>query len=290
METSELIKKVRRIEIKTRQLSNNILSGEYHSSFQGRGMAFSEVRTYQQGDDIRSIDWNVTARKNEPFIKVFEEERERTLMLMVDVSASEHFGSTTQRKSDLATEVAATMAFSAIQNNDKVGVIFYTDRVEKYIPPRKGRQHILTIIRELLELKPEGKGTNLAEALHFMNGVHKRRAIAMVISDFIDESYQHTFKVSARRHEMIALRITDPAEKELPKLGIIPIQDAETGRTKWINSSSKRVQKRHRERLAEMTERLQNTCKATGAGLVELETDRDYTKALLAYFKSRHRR
>ncbi|KAB2808596.1 DUF58 domain-containing protein [Phaeocystidibacter luteus] len=290
METSELIKKVRRIEIKTRQLSRNVLSGEYHSSFQGRGMAFSEVRNYQVGDDIRSIDWNVTARKNEPFIKVFEEERERTLMLFVDVSASGQFGSIKQRKSELATELAATLAFSAIQNNDKVGVIFYTDQVERYIAPRKGRQHILTIIRELLEIEPKGTGTDLSKAIEYMNGVHKRRAIAMVISDFMDSSYHRALKVFARKHEVTALHISDEAELNLPSLGVIPIVDAESGRTAWINSSSKSEKRKHREKMDAYSAQLETTCKSSGIGLVNLSTNEDFAKALLHYFKSHGRR
>ncbi len=290
MEAAELIKKVRRIEIKTRQLSNNVLSGEYHSSFQGRGMAFSEVRAYQMGDEIRSIDWNVTARKNEPFVKQFEEERERTVILLMDVSASENFGSVQQKKSELATELAATMAISATQNNDKVGVVFFTDRVEKYIPPKKGRQHILTIIRALLEIEPEGRGTDISVALEFLNGVHKRRAITMIISDFIDKSYEHTLKVSARRHEVIAMHVSDPAEWNLPSLGIVPLVDAETGKKKWVNTSSRKQKRLHREQLEKHRQYFERACTSSAVGKVYLQTDRDFAKALISYFKSHHKR
>lgn len=289
METADLIKKVRRIEIKSRQLSRNVLSGEYHSSFKGKGMAFSEVRNYQVGDDIRSIDWNVTARKNEPFIKVFEEERERTLMLLIDVSPSGHFGSKVQRKSDLVTELAATLAFSAIQNNDKVGVLFFTDKVEKYVPPKKGRQHILTIIRELIDIQPEGKGTDIGAALEYLNNVQKRKAIVMLISDFMDMNYESTLKVSARRHEIIALHVTDPAELQLPSLGIVPVRDAETGRKKWVNTSSKTQKRKYRESLDRFRDYYHQSCKLAGVGQIDLQTDGDYAKALLSYFQSHHK-
>lgn len=288
MDTTELIQRVRRIEIKTRRLSSNVLSGEYHSSFKGRGMAFSEVRQYQIGDDIRSIDWNVTARKREPFIKVFEEERERTLMLLVDVSASESFGTTVQRKSDLATEVAATLAFSAIQNNDMVGVIFFTDRVEKFIPPRKGRQHILTIIRELIELKPEGKGTNIAAALEYLSGIQKKRAIAMILSDFEDNNYEHGLKIAARRHDLTAIHISDPAEWDLPSLGMLPLRNPETGDVEWTNTSSRKAKKHHRDRRELSFRRFTQACTQSGVGKVVLRTDRDYVKPLITYFRSTH--
>lgn len=290
MDTTELIKRVRRIEIKTRRLSNNVLSGEYHSSFKGRGMAFSEVRQYQIGDDIRSIDWNVTARKREPYIKVFEEERERTLMLLVDISASGDFGTHVQKKSDLATEVAATLAFSAIQNNDTVGVIFFTDRVEKFIPPRKGRQHILTIIRELLEIKPEGTGTDISCALEYLSGIQKKRAITMILSDFEDQNYEHSLKIAARKHDVTALHLSDPAEWELPSLGTIPMVNPETGKTEWVNTSSKKVARNFRERKMAQYERFHKACKAAGVGTVQLKTDGDFARALLMYFKSGHRR
>lgn len=289
METADLLKKVRRIEIKSRQLSRNVLSGEYHSSFKGKGMAFSEVRSYQVGDDIRSIDWNVTARKNEPFIKVFEEERERTLILLIDVSPSGHFGSQIQRKSDLVTELAATLAFSAIQNNDKVGVIFFTDQIEKYIPPKKGRQHILTIIRELIDMEPKGTGTRVNVALDYLNNVHKRKAIAMVISDFMDRDYESTLKVTARKHEMIAMHVSDPIEENLPSLGIVPIVDAETGVKKWVNTSSRNQRKKHRKAIRDYRNYFDQACTLSGVGQIFLQTDKDYARALLSYFQSHHK-
>lgn len=290
METSDLIQRVRRIEIKTRRLSSNVLSGEYHSSFQGRGMAFSEVRPYHIGDDIRSIDWNVTARKQEPFIKVFEEERERTVILLVDVSASGYFGSSTQRKSEMAIEVAATLAFSAIQNNDKVGVIFFTDQVEKYIPPRKGRQHILTIISELLQIEPKGKGTNIQVALEYLNGIHKRRSIAMLISDFADDSYKKTLKVTARKHDLIGIHISDNVEWDLPSLGIVPLRDAESGKTTWVNTSSKKRKRQQRAQIQGYYDYFSNSFKTAGAGAITLRTEQDFVPALLAYFKTHHKR
>lgn len=289
MDTADLIKRVRRIEIKTRRLSDNVLSGEYHSSFKGRGMAFSEVRHYQMGDDIRAIDWNVTARKREPFIKVFEEEREMTLMLLVDVSGSEDFGSSMRHKRELITEVAATLAFSAIQNNDNVGVIFFSDRIEKYIPPRKGRQHTLTIIRELIELQPEGQGTDISKALEYLSGVQKRRTIAMVLSDFRDENYEHALKVAAKRHDLTTMHVSDPAEWDLPSLGVIPIRDPENGETRWVNSSSKRVKRQVHRNAEAAFQRYQKASRSAGAGSVTLQTDGDYVKALLSYFKSAHR-
>lgn len=289
MEASELIQRVRRIEIKTRRLSNNVLSGEYHSSFKGRGMAFSEVRHYQMGDDIRSIDWNVTARKREPFIKVFEEERERTLMLLIDVSGSENFGTKVQTKAGLATEVAATLAFSAIQNNDKVGVIFFTDIVEKFIPPRKGRQHILTIIRELIEIRPRHTGTNISAALEYLSGIQKKRAITMILSDFMDSGFEHALKVAGRKHEVTAVHLNDPGEWELPSMGIIPVRDAETGEMTWINSSSRKQRNRYREQRETAYHDFQRACNAAGIGHVRLQTDEDFAGALLAYFKSSRR-
>lgn len=290
MNTTELIQRVRRIEIKSRQLSSNVLSGEYQSSFQGRGMAFSEVRPYQIGDDIRSIDWNVTARKQQPFIKVFEEERERTVILLMDVSPSGYFGSTHQRKSDLAIEVAATLAFSAIQNNDKVGVIFFSDQVEKYIPPRKGRQHILTIISELIQIKPEGRGTDIQKALEYLNGIHKRRSIAMLISDFADLEYKNTLRVTARKHDLIGIHISDPAEWDMPSLGVVSIRDSESGKLSWVNTSSKKRKRLQKEQMQKYHDYFSRTFKASGAGAVELKTGNDFVPALLTYFKTHHQR
>ena len=239
--TTELLKKVRRIELRTRGLSNQIFSGEYHSAFKGRGMAFSEVREYLPGDEIRTIDWNVTARFNEPYVKVFEEERELTTMLLIDVSASDAFGTQKQLKKGLITELSAVLSFSAIQNNDKVGVIFFSDRIEKFIPPKKGKSHILRIIRELIELKPSGRKTNLAEALRFLSNVIKKRCISFIISDFIDDHFEDELKLVNKRHDTIALQVYDRREYELPNIGLAKFIDAETGQVKWVNTSSKKV-------------------------------------------------
>ena len=229
METKELLKKVRKIEIKTRRLSNHIFSGEYHSHFKGRGMTFSEVRKYQYGDDIRDIDWNVTAKLNEPHIKIFEEERELTMMLLVDVSKSESFGTRIQQKRDLITELCAVLAFSAIQNNDKVGVVFFTDQIELFIPPKKGKSHILRIIRELIEFKPKGTGTNISEAFKFLSSVIKKRSIVFTLSDFQDEAYDKNLKIASSKHDLTAIRIIDPAEEQLPDIGLVQLQNPETG-------------------------------------------------------------
>jgi uncharacterized protein (DUF58 family) len=236
MDTKALLKKVRKIEIKTRRLSDHVFGGEYHSTFKGRGMTFSEVRQYQFGDDVRSIDWNVTARYNEPFVKVFEEERELTLMLVVDVSGSEAFGTQIQFKRDLITEIAATLAFSALQNNDKVGLILFSDQVELFIPPKKGRSHILRIIRELLEFEPESKKTSISTALEFLSGVLKKKAIVFVLSDFMDKNYEKTLRISAKKHDLTGIRVFDPVETKLPNLGIVPLRDAETGMVRWIST------------------------------------------------------
>jgi uncharacterized protein (DUF58 family) len=228
METSELLKKVRKIEIKTRRLSQDLFSGEYHSAFKGRGMSFSEVREYTPGDDIRSIDWNVTARFNHPYVKVFEEERELTVMILVDVSASEHFGTQKQLKQDMVTELCAVLAFSSLQNNDKIGVIFFSDKIEKFIPPKKGKSHILAIIRELLEFKPESKKTNISEALRYFTNAIKKKSIAFVISDFMDKDFTDALKIASGKHDVIALRVYDKREKELPNVGLVKFRDAET--------------------------------------------------------------
>src|SRR5476651_644479 len=240
-DTAELLKKVRKIEIKTRGQSNHVFSGEYHSAFKGRGMAFSEVREYQVGDEIRTIDWNVTARFNHPYVKVFDEERELTVMLLMDVSGSENFGTINQQKQDLATELCAVLAFSAIQNNDKVGVIFFSDKIEKFIPPKKGRSHILMIIRELIDFKPENTGTNVAEALRYFTGAIKKRCTAFVISDFMSPAFETELKIANKKHDIIALKLYDRHEEEFPDLGLIPVKDEETGELQWINTSSKEV-------------------------------------------------
>ncbi|RZL05563.1 MAG: DUF58 domain-containing protein, partial [Pedobacter sp.] len=241
MDTKDLLKKVRKIEIKSRGLSNQIFSGEYQSAFKGRGMAFSEVREYQVGDEIRTIDWNVTARFNHPYVKVFDEEREMTVMLLVDVSGSKNFGTQTQLKQELATELCAVLAFSAIQNNDKVGVLFFSDQVEKFIPPKKGRSHILMIIRELINFEPKHKGTNIAEALRFFTGAIKKRCTSFLISDFMSSSFENELKIANRKHDLVALRLFDLHEEEFPNLGVIPVKDEETGQVAWINTSDKEV-------------------------------------------------
>ena len=240
MDTKELLKKVRKIEIKTRRLSDNVFGGEYHSTFKGRGMTFSEVRQYQFGDDVRAIDWNVTARYNEPFVKVFEEERELTLMLVVDVSGSEAFGTKTQFKREILTEIAATLAFSALQNNDKVGLLLFSDQVELFIPPKKGRSHILRIIRELLEFRPLSFKTNISNALEFLSGILKKKAIVFMLSDFMDKDYEKTLRIASKKHDFTGIRVFDPIEKRLPNLGIIPIKDSETGIIQWVNTFPKK--------------------------------------------------
>lgn len=287
MDTKELIKKVRRIEIKTRRLSNHIFSGEYHSSFKGRGMAFSEVRKYDVGDDIRSIDWNVTARLNEPYIKVFEEERELTFMLLVDVSGSGSFGSRVQMKREMITEICATLAFSAIQNNDKVGVIFFSDQIEQYIPPKKGKSHILRIIRELIELEPKSNKTDIGMALRFFSGIQKKKAIAFVLSDFMDKGYNQALKIMAQKHDVNGIRIYDPREMDLPKLGVVPMQDPETGGIHWINTSSKALKKKLRAQFEENHGYFHDSFSKSGSGSLSIRTDESYPARLLGYFKQK---
>ena len=288
METSELLKKVRQVEIKTRGLSRNIFAGQYHSAFKGRGMAFSEVREYQYGDDIRDIDWNVTARYNKAFIKVFEEERELTVMLMVDVSGSLDFGTGTATKRDVITEVAATLAFSAIQNNDKIGVIFFTDKIEKFIPPKKGRKHILYIIRELIDFKPEGTQTDLGKALKYLTNVIKKRCTTFLISDFLDvHDYSNALTIANKKHDLVAFQIYDQREVELPSVGLMKIVDAETGEENWIDTSSKTVREHyHRHYQKQLFEVQQNLTKSR-VDNVSVSTDQDYVKALLNLFHKR---
>ncbi|MDX5326613.1 MAG: DUF58 domain-containing protein [Bacteroidota bacterium] len=290
MNTQELLKKVRLIEIKSRRLSENIFSGEYHSSFKGRGMAFSEVRGYQSGDDIRSIDWNVSARKGEPFIKVFEEERELTLMLLIDVSGSGRFGSRQQEKRELITEMSATLAFSAIKNNDKVGVIFFSDRVEKFIPPKKGRTHILRIIREMIEFKPTGRGTRLDSALEYLAGVMKKRAIVFVMSDFDSSTYSKPLKVASRRHDLTGVFIYDAFEEHLPNLGLVPVVDAESGKTGYLNTSSRTLRRRSDELFWKRLQTFKQEHLKSGAGSLIIRTDESYPKKLHAYFQKRSAR
>lgn len=286
--TAELLKKVRKIEIKTRGLSNQIFSGEYHSAFKGRGMAFSEVREYQHGDEIRTIDWNVTARFNHPYVKVFEEEREMTVMLLVDVSGSKEFGTQQKSKQELATEICAVLAFSAIQNNDKVGVIFFSDKIEKFIPPKKGRSHILMIIRDLINFKPESKGTDISLALKYFNNVIKKRCTSFLLSDFVtDISFENALKIANRKHDLITLKLYDNAEEILPNIGLVPLLDAETDKIKWVNTSSKEVQKEYKIEALKRNEYLKNTFKKAGVDTANIGTHEDYVKPLMALFKRR---
>ena len=287
MDTKELLKKVRKIEIKTRKLSDNIFGGEYHSTFKGRGMTFSEVRPYQFGDDIRNIDWNVTARYNEPFVKVFEEERELTLMLMIDVSGSELFGTEQQFKSELITEIAATLAFSALQNNDKTGLILFSDQVELYIPPKKGKSHVLRIIRELIEFQPKSLKTNISEALQFLSRISKKKAIVFMLSDFMDKGYEKPIQIAAKKHDITGIRIYDKKETELPNLGYIMVKDAETGALMRVNTSSAAVRNEYTKQYRETVNYFETLWQKSGAGVVSCRDDESYTKKLLGYFKNR---
>lgn len=285
METKELLKKVRKIEIKTRRLSNHIFGGEYHSTFKGRGMTFSEVRQYQYGDDIRAIDWNVTARYNEPYVKVFEEERELTMMLVVDISGSEFFGTTNQFKKDTVTEIAATLAFSAIQNNDKVGLILFSDEVELYIPPKKGKSHVLRIIRELIEFSPKSRKTNIDEALKFLSNVMKKKAIVFMLSDFMDEGYERTLKIVGNKHDVTGIRVYDKHDEEIPNLGMVPMLDAETGSVQLINTGSRAVRTQYKANALRHSDYFHSTFKRSGAGTINTRVDESYVKKLLGYFK-----
>ncbi len=288
METSELLKKVRKVEIKTRGLSNQLFSGEYHTAFKGRGMTFSEVREYQPGDDIRSIDWNVTARFNNTYVKVFEEEREMTVMLLVDVSASGEFGTQKQLKQELITELCAVLAFSAIQNNDKIGVIFFTDKIEKFIPPKKGKTHILRIIRDLIEFKPEHKKTDIKQALKYLTNVIKKRSIAFVISDFIaDTDFIDALKIANKKHDLVALRIYDKREMELPDIGLVKFMDAETGTLKWIDTSDKNVRIHFYATAKKQEASLKEIFNKSGVDSADINTAESYIKPLMNLFKRR---
>ena len=287
MDTKELLKKVRKIEIKTRRLSDHIFSGEYHTSFKGRGMTFSEVRQYQYGDDIRNIDWNVTARYNESHVKVFEEERELTMMLMVDISGSESFGSKNQFKKDIVTEIAATMAFSATQNNDKIGLILFSDQIELYIPPKKGRSHVLRIIRELIEFEPKSRKTDIAQALKFLSSTQKKKAIVFVISDFMSEDYEHTLKIASKKHDITGIRVYDIREQKMPNIGMVPMIDAETGETQLVDTSSKTVRFNYEKYYNDQLVYFKETFSKSGAGVVNTRVDESYVTKLLGYFKSR---
>jgi uncharacterized protein (DUF58 family) len=287
METKDLIKKVRKIEIKTRRLSDHVFGGEYHSAFKGRGMTFNEVRGYQFGDDVRSIDWNVTARYNEPFVKVFEEERELTMMLMIDVSASEYFGTQSTYKKNILIEIAATLAFSAIQNNDKVGLMLFTDQIELYIPPQKGRMHVLRIIRELIEFKPQNQKTDISFALKSLSNMIKKRAIVFTMSDFLDDGYEKSLKIVAQRHDVTGIRIFDERETELPNVGLIQAKDAETGQLIWLNTALKSTRNQYKRQHFKHVEYFNNSFKRSGAGQISLKVEDSYVKKLLSYFKAR---
>lgn len=287
MDTKELLKKVRKIEIKTRRLSDHIFGGEYHSTFKGRGMTFSEVRQYQFGDDVRNIDWNVTARYSEPFVKVFEEERELTMMLLVDVSGSGLFGTRNSFKKDIITEIAATLAFSATQNNDKIGLILFSDDIELYIPPKKGRSHVLRIIRELLEFEPKSQKTDISNALSFLSKVMKKKAIVFVLSDFIDENYQRTLKITSGRHDVTGIRVYDSKEEEIPNLGMVNMQDEETGKTVLVDTSSRSVRNDYAKYYRTRVDYFQESFRKSGSGNLSTRVDESYVKKLLGYFKMR---
>jgi uncharacterized protein (DUF58 family) len=288
METSEIIKKVRKIEIKTRGLSSNIFAGQYHSAFKGRGMAFSEVREYQFGDDVRDIDWNVTARFHRPYVKVFEEERELTVMLLIDVSGSLDFGTQKQMKRDMVTEIAATIAFSAIQNNDKIGVIFFSDKIEKYIPPKKGRKHILYIIREMLDFQPESKKTDVRQAMEFLSSVQKRRTTAFILSDFyVRTEFQQSLQIANRKHDVVAIQVYDQRAKELPDVGLMKVVDAETGFEQYIDTSSRRLRESYRQYWMSRQAQLMETFSKSNVDSVSIATNEDFVKSLLMLFKQR---
>ncbi len=288
VETSDILKKVRKIEIKTRGLSQNIFAGQYHSAFKGRGMAFAEVREYQYGDDVRDIEWNVTARFQRPYVKVFEEERELTVMLLIDVSGSLDFGTSRQTKADMVTEIAATLAFSAIQNNDKIGVIFFSDRIEKYIPPQKGRKHILYIIREMLDFHPQSRKTDVGEAMEYLTRVMKRRCTAFVLSDFYsNSSFLNALQIANRKHDVVAIQVYDKRAKELPDVGLMRVKDAENGQEMYIDTSSKKLRQAHTRYWLEREENLRQTFAKSNVDWASVATDEDYVKAMMALFSQR---
>lgn len=288
METTELLKKVRKIEIKSRGLSRNIFAGQYHSAFKGRGMAFSEVREYQFGDDVRDIDWNVTARHNKPYIKVFEEERELTVMLLIDVSASRNFGAVGGSKKEMMTEIAATLAFSTIQNNDKIGVIFFSNKIEKFIPPQKGRKHVLYIIRELIEFNPENRETNISLALEYVTNVIKKRCTIFMMSDFIDtNNYQKALTIANNRHDLVALQIYDKREKELPNIGLIKLKDAERGGEMWIDTASRQVRETYAQWWLKNQQKMRDVAVRSGVDITSIATDEDYVRSLITLFERR---
>lgn len=283
-----IVKRVRRIEIKARGLSQQLFSGEYHSAFKGRGMAFSEVREYQYGDDVRSIDWNVTARLNHPYVKIFEEERELTVMLLIDVSGSHLFGSGRQYKSEQLAEIAATLAFSAIHNNDKVGVVMFSDRIEKFIPPKKGSTHILRIIRELIDFQPTGRGTDIGEALRYFTNVTKKRSTAFLMSDLLDSDYENSLKIAAGKHDLIVLHVDDPREHELPNMGLLSFRDLETGDVQWVDTSSQSVREHYRQHYEHYFSQNEALLQKYGIDHVTISADEDFVKPLIALFKRRN--
>lgn len=288
METSELLRQVRRVEIKTKGLSNHIFAGEYHSAFKGRGMTFSEVREYQYGDDVRNIDWNVTARFNKPYVKVFEEEREMTVVLVIDVSGSGDFGSVKKSKKTLMVEIAATLAFSTIQNNDKVGLILFSDRIEKYIPPQKGRKHVLHIIRELLNYEPEGRGTDIGMALKYLTNIQKKRSTSFIISDFLDShEYGDALMVASKKHDLMALQVLDPLEKRLPSVGLMKVWDSETGENVWIDTSDRKLQFEYQNAWDNAQFKLSELMSKYGVDNVRISTSDDYVKSLMRLFRQR---
>ena len=287
MEASELLKKVRQIEIKTRGLSRNIFAGEYHTAFKGKGMTFSEVREYQYGDDVRNIDWNVTARFNNPFIKIFEEERELTVMLLIDVSGSREFGTVKTLKRDVITEIAATLAFSAIQNNDKIGVIFFSDRIEKCILPQKGKKHILYIIRELIDFKPESRKTDISVALRYFTNMVKKRSTAFLISDFMDKDVSEAMTIANKKHDIVAVQVYDKRETILPKVGYIKLKDAETEQRSWVNTNDSKLRQEYENYWSKKQNQLQHSLKKSGVDFVSISTDEDYVKSLIQLFKLR---
>jgi len=290
MDTKQILKNVRQIEIRTRGLVNQLFSGEYHSVFKGRGMEFSEVREYQFGDDVRAIDWNVSARFNRPFVKVFEEERELTVMLLVDMSGSQDFGTGTRRKRDIAAELCAVLAFSAIKNNDKVGMIIFTDRIEKFIPPKKGRSHILRIIRDIIVFQPEGSGTSLRAALEYFNHVTKKRSIAFLISDFVDEQYERPMKIVARKHDLIAVQLDDPRERELPDVGLIKLHDAELGAERWVDTSLASVRNAYRQGWEHRHAQRERTFLMSNVDSIRIDVQQGYIQPLVEFFRMRERR
>ena len=288
MNRNELLKKVRKIEIKTKGLSQNIFAGEYHSAFKGRGMTFSEVREYQYGDDVRDIDWNVTARYGKPYVKVYEEERELTVMLMVDVSGSKDFGAVGMSKREMMAEIAATLAFSAIQNNDKVGVLFFSDKIEKFIPPKKGRKHILLVIRELLDFKASSSGTDINRALEYLTSALKKRCTTFLVSDFIDDGdYYKALSIANHKHDLIAVQVYDKRETQMPNVGLVKMLDAETGAQRWVNTSSRRVRQAYDRWWYERQQAMQSIVQRCNVDLASVATDEDYVKALMALFKNR---